>query len=143
MNDAAARQWRDEFGLPDISGDVFFTTKTDSTVAPTKSSQSHVVRRAIDLLKLDGVLCTDSAPLVYFKQVKRIDNAEIIQLHRTFWNHSGAPILVVIAPNEVHIYSGFVRPEPQAADGDIPKLGGTTRPSILGAKGFSSCRRIG
>ena len=123
MNDAAARQWRDEFGLPDIGGDVFFTTKTDSTVAATKSSQSHVVRRAFDLLKLDGVLCTDSAPLVYFKQVKRIDNAEIIQLHRTFWNHSGAPILAVIAPNEVHVYSGLVRPEPQAAaDGDIPSL---------------------
>ena len=123
MNDAAATQWRDEFGLPDIGGDVFFTTKTDSAVAATKSSQRHVVRRAFDLLKLDGVLCTDSAPLVYFKQVKRIDNAEIIQLHRTFWNHGGAPILAVIAPNEVHVYSALVRPEPQAAaDGDIPSL---------------------
>ena len=42
MNDAAATQWRDEFGLPDIGGDVFFTTKTDSAVAATKSSQRHV-----------------------------------------------------------------------------------------------------
>ena len=73
MNDAAAKQWRGEFGLPDIDDDVFFTTKIDSAVAATKSLQSHVVRRAFDLLKLDGVLCTDSAPLVYFKQVKRID----------------------------------------------------------------------
>ena len=59
------------------------------------ASQAHVARRAFDLLHLDGVLCADRAPLVYFKWVSRIDNLEIAALHRTFWNHGGAPILVV------------------------------------------------
>ena len=87
------------------------------------ASQSHVLRRAFDLLKLDGVLCAENIPLVYFKEVKRIETGEVARLHRKFWNHGGAPILVLIAPDEVHIYSGLVRPLPQADTiGNIPAL---------------------
>ena len=109
MNAATGREWQQEFGLPEQGGH-FLATKVDLNRAVPAAPQAHVARRAFDLLDLDGVLCTDSAPLVYFKQTTRIDNAEIATLHRTFWNHGGAPILVLIAPNEVHIYSGFVRP---------------------------------
>jgi hypothetical protein len=110
MNHAGDKQWRREFGLPEPGGNVFFASKADLKTAGPESSQAHVVRRAFDLLKLDGVLCTDKTPLVYFKQVRRIDKAEILLLHRTFWNHGGAPILVLIAPQDVHVYSGLVRP---------------------------------
>ena len=107
------KQWQKEFGLAE-HGDLFLATEADLKSAAPKASRAHVARRAFDLLSLDGVLCTDSAPLVYFKQVEHIDNAQIATLHRTFWNHGGAPILAVIAPNEVHIYSGLVRPAPSA-----------------------------
>jgi len=78
------------------------------------ASQGHVVRRAFDLLKLDGVLCTENTPLVYFKQVKRVETAEVAALHRKFWNHGGAPVLLLVTPDEVHVYSGLIRPIPQA-----------------------------
>jgi hypothetical protein len=81
-----------------------------------EASQAHILRRAFDLLQLDGVLCTDNTPLVYFKQLKRIETAEIAGLHRKFWNHGGAPILVLIAPDNVHVYSGFTRPVPVGDD---------------------------
>lgn len=113
MSPITGREWRDEFGLPEPGGETFFSSKADLKTASPESSQAHVVRRAFDLLKLDGVLCSDRAPLIYFKKVQRIDNSEVVQLHRTFWNHGGAPVLVLIAPNDVHVYSGLIRPEPQ------------------------------
>lgn len=95
-------------------GATFFASKEDLRNAPTEFSQAHVAGRAFDLLELDGVLCADGAPLVYFKQIARVDNSEVVRLHRTFWNHGGAPILVLIAPNDVHVYSGLIRPVPEA-----------------------------
>jgi hypothetical protein len=118
-----ANNWRIDFGIESAGPTVFFANKEALRKPATESSQSHVLRRAFDLLKLDGVLCTDNIPLVYFKVVKRIDTAQIVVLHRMFWNHGGAPILVVIAPDQVHVYSGLVRPLPQAdSDGNIPAL---------------------
>ena len=113
MSSITGREWRDEFGLPEPGAETFFSSKADLKTARLESSQAHVVRRAFDLLKLDGVLCRDRAPLIYFKRLQRIDSSEIVRLHRTFWNHGGAPILVLVAPNEVHVYSGLIRPEPQ------------------------------
>ena len=115
MNTATAQQWQQEFGITVHAGDFFSTEADLNRVTPHSPFPAHVARRAFELLKLDGVLCTPSAPLVYFKQVARIDNAEIAKLHRAFWNHGGAPILAIIAPREVHVYSGFVRP---ASDAD-------------------------
>jgi hypothetical protein len=124
MNPAA--QWREEFGLPEPGGDVFFASYADLRRGTDSASHTHVLRRAFDLLHLDGVVCTDSTPLtplVYFKRVPEIDPSAIVRLHRTFWNHGGAPILVLIAPNEVHVYSGLVRPVAEAdAEGHIPGL---------------------
>ena len=122
MNQAQSNTWREEFGLPN-EGQAFFASKADLESAAPESVQAHVVRRAFDLLELDGVLCADRAPLVYFKQVPRIDNRQIIRLHRIFWNHGGAPILVVITPDDVHVYSGLIRPVPAGnARTAIPSL---------------------
>src|SRR4051812_44624235 len=123
MSPNTRREWRDEFGLPEPGTETFFSSKADLNTARPESSQAHVVRRAFDLLKLDGVLCRDRAPLIYFKRVQRIDSREIAPLHRTFWNHGGAPILVLVAPDEVHVYSGLIRPEPQTdSSNQIPSL---------------------
>lgn len=118
-----ANIWRNEFGISDTEPRSFFGGKDDLLTSGLDASSGHVLRRAFDLLKLDGVLCVQSIPLVYFKVVKKVDAPEIARLHRKFWNHGGAPILIVIAPNQVHIYSGLVRPLPQADITDsIPAL---------------------
>jgi type I restriction-modification system DNA methylase subunit len=123
MTAATAKDWQKEFGIELAGPKVFFSTKLDLDAPGTNASQGHVLRRAFDLLKLDGILCTENVPLVYFKEVKQIEPAEVARLHRTFWNHGGAPILVLIAQDEVHVYSGLIRPAAQSDNGGaVPGL---------------------
>ena len=105
----AVPPWQRDFGVDQTGPPGFFTDKDE---LPSGASQTQLLRQAFDLLDLDGVLCAESAPLVYFKQMDAIENHEALQLHRQFWNHGGAPILVLIAPDAVHVYSGMTRPQP-------------------------------
>jgi hypothetical protein len=117
------KEWQKEFGIGDGGVKLFYSNKSELTAVGPQASQAHVLRRAFDLLKLDGVFCTENTPLIYFKQVKRIEAEEVARVHRKFWNHGGAPILVLVAPHEVHVYSGLVRPTAQADRvGHIPSL---------------------
>ena len=72
---------------------------------------AHILRRAFEQLGIEGVLCQERSPVIYFRQVRKIDPAYIITLHRSFWNQGIAPILVIIAPDEVYVYSGLIPPE--------------------------------
>jgi hypothetical protein len=125
MSRPANNGWRAEFGLASAGPKDFFSNKAELNAPGMNASQGHVLRRAFDLLELDGILCTENTPLVYFKLVKHIEAAEVAGLHRTFWNHGGAPILVLVAPDQVQIYSGLVRPLPQTDDPD------TTNPALV------------
>jgi hypothetical protein len=123
MTIATVKDWRTDFGISQRKPPTFFASKDDLASATRTFPQAHVLRRAFDLLQLDGVLCTDNSPLIYFKQMVSLDAAEVIELHRRFWNHGGAPILVLIAPNEVQIYSGLTRPVAVGdAQGRLPSL---------------------
>jgi hypothetical protein len=113
MSTTSNPDWRAEFGIVDAGQKSFFASKAELNTPSADASQAHILRRAFDLLKLDGILCTENTPLVYFKLVKRIEAAELAKLHHKFWNHGGAPVLVLISPSEVHIYSGLQRPAPQ------------------------------
>ena len=110
MSASTNNQWRSEFGIVSEGPKVFFGSKAELNASGAEVPQGHVLRRAFDLLDLDGILCAGNTPLVYFKQVKRIEPPEIARLHHKFWNHGGAPILVLVAPTEVQVYSGLVRP---------------------------------
>ncbi|WP_165235550.1 HsdM family class I SAM-dependent methyltransferase [Aquisphaera insulae] len=105
-----ASDWIRAFGLDGISPPVFFSNTSDIDAAGNAASQAHVLRRAFEDMQLDGVLCHNNAPLIYFRQLDRIDPSQIATLHRTFWNQGVAPILVLIAPDEVHVYSGLSEP---------------------------------
>ncbi len=110
MSSSVNNGWQQEFGLGRADASVFYTDKSQLNASGPAASQAHIMRRAFDLLKLDGILCTENALLVYFKQVRQVDATRVISLHRKFWNHGGAPILVLIAPDQVHIYSGLTPP---------------------------------
>ncbi|MBK5292828.1 MAG: N-6 DNA methylase [Acidobacteriia bacterium] len=123
MNLATHKDWQKEFGIERAAMTVFFGSKAELHAQGVVVSQGHILRRAFDMLKLDGILCGENAPLVYFKLVKRIEIAEVARLHRKFWNHGGAPILVLVAPDQVHDYSGLIRPLPEAdLSGTVPGL---------------------
>lgn len=114
--------WRSAFGLSIQRWPGFLGSKDDLASHERSVPQAHMVRRAFDLLRLDGVLCDQSAPLVYFKRVRRIDPAEARNIHRLFWNHGGAPLLVLVAPDEVHVYSSLARPEGDETSGHTAGL---------------------
>lgn len=107
MATVAQKDWTKDFGIDGRKPPSLFTSSEELTpVTP----QAHLLRRAFELLELDGVLCADHSPLIYFKTVKRISAEIVYQLHQQFWNHGGAPILVLISDLEVHVYSGMSRP---------------------------------
>lgn len=101
--------WVSDFGLADRAPPVFFNSKDGlSAIMP----HAHVLRRAFDLLALDGVLCAENTPLVYFKLVESLGLDTIVPIQRQFWNHGGAPILVLVSGDKIHIYSAMSRPVP-------------------------------
>jgi hypothetical protein len=137
MSVTAKNEWRNEFGIASAGPRDFFTSKAELNAPGTTASQGHVLRRAFDLLELDGIFCTENTPLVYFKKVNGISPAEVARLHRTFWNHGGAPILVLVAPDQVQIYSGLVRPLPHAdANSVIPALVQTLERASIAIREF-------
>lgn len=107
MNARTAEGWQKDFGLDKRNRPNFFSNKDDLN---PKVPQAHVLRHAFDLLKLDGILCSENAPLIYFKLVPKIRKDQVLRLHRQFWNHGGAPILVLVSGEEVQVYSGMSRP---------------------------------
>ena len=110
MSTVPSATWQSEFGIDATHSYSFFARKEDIDSFDSPISYAHVVRRAFDLLELDGVWCDQNTPIVYFKVVDKIDALEISKLHRRFWNHGGAAILVIISPNEVQVYSGLAHP---------------------------------
>ena len=107
MAPTATHDWRRDFGVHERKPPSFFGSKSEIAATTT---QAHVLRRAFDLLELDGILCAESAPLVYFKQVAKITPDLALEIRRRFWNHGGAPILVLISVQQIHVYSGMCRP---------------------------------
>src|ERR1051326_8676001 len=122
MTTATDKDWQKQFGIRFAERKVFFSTKLELNAPGIDASQAHVLRRAFDLLELDGILCTENVPLVYFKEVNQIEPTAVARLHRKFWNHGGAPILALISKEEGHVYSVLIRPAAQAHHGAIPGL---------------------
>lgn len=111
MITTAPKDWRKDFGLDGLKPPYFFSSVDQLDSAAGKAPHTHILRRAFEQLGIEGVLCREGSPIIYFCQVKKIDPTEIITLHRSFWNQGIAPILVIIAPDEVHVYSGLIPPE--------------------------------
>lgn len=120
MTAAAQNNWRNEFGVAESKPPRFFSSKDD---LESTTPQGHLIRRAFDILDLNGVLCADHSPLVYFKQLAAITADEVFRLHKLFWNHGGAPVLVLITDDKVHVYSGMSRPVPGTGSAEpMPSL---------------------
>ncbi len=109
MPTAPVSDWRTEFGLEGRLPPSLFTSKEEIS---SSTAQAHLLRRAFDTLAVDGVLCADQTPLAYFKLVEQTTPQAIAELHRQFWNHGGASLLVVVTGQDVQIYSGMACPSP-------------------------------
>lgn len=117
------KDWKSDFGLGGRSAPSFFASIEALDSAEPVPTQAHVLRRAFEDLGLSGALCLDNSPIIFFREMTRIDPAKVAALHRTFWNQGVAPILVLIGPDEVHVYSGLSQPA-------------VTQELIAGSQGF-------
>jgi hypothetical protein len=107
MTAAGNKDWRDDFGVRERKPPHYFHNKADVDKVGAASSQAHALRRAFDTMKLDGIACLDNVPLVYFREVARIEPETVRGLLRQFWNQGIAPVLVLISDKEAHIYSSL------------------------------------
>lgn len=115
MSTAASSPWAKEFGIQERKPPHFYSSVAEIDAAGVEAVQPLAVRRAFEQLSVDGVLCLDKNPVIYFRQVDRIQPDEVATLQRAFWNQGVAPILVLIGPDQIHVYSGLTQPAPPGA----------------------------
>lgn len=71
-----------------------------------------VIERAWKEMKIHGVLCLDTRPVLYLKEHSRpFSIHERIRLQMLFWNQGVANILVLTDPTSVYLYSGLTKPQ--------------------------------
>jgi hypothetical protein len=115
MTTGPGTDWKAELGISGWGPPAFFSAAGDVDTAGKAVPQAHALRRAFGGMALDGVLCLRNAPVVYFKEVRRIEPEAVRELHLRFWNQGLAPVLALITPKEVHVYSGLAAP-PQVGE---------------------------
>ena len=89
----------------------------------------HVFRRAQERAGLEAVYClrppksgrrnagsSSVTPVSYVCRATSFDEAE--KIHRLVWNQNVVPFLIVFAPHEVRVYTGFDRPSKKATGRD-------------------------
>jgi hypothetical protein len=67
-------------------------------------------------MQLDGILLLQNSLVVYFKEVAKIQPQQVRSLQRRFWKQGLSPILVLIDPQDVYIYSGLTPPPDDEED---------------------------
>ena len=71
---------------------------------------AHYLQQAWDELKLAGVLCVDGRPAVYLCEAKLFTTAQKRERQRFVWNQGLVPLLVLLTPGHVEVYSGVRKP---------------------------------
>lgn len=98
------------FDLGKLAPSVFFRSLKEIKESTEPHPYSHLMRRAWESMGLNGILCVDRIPTVYFKEVKRINSSQLRDLQRRLWNQGTATMLVVSSPKAVEVYSGLAYP---------------------------------
>jgi len=99
-----------DFDLKGVSAPDFFRSAEDIEKYAGRHPYSHLMRRAWETMHLNGILCVDGRPTVYFKEVKRIDSLRQQERYRKFWNQGLATLLVIKSPDKVQVFSSLAEP---------------------------------
>ncbi len=117
---ATSAEWYEELGVSTWSPPKFFRSVEEIDAEIRAPSQAHALRRAFQQMKLNGIVCLQNSPAIYFREITKDELANAEALHRRFWNQGLAPVLVLIDPDTIHVYSGLSLPQKQS------NLGGET-----------------
>ena len=99
-----------DFNLKGVSAPEFFRSAEDIEKYAGRHPYSHLMRRAWEVMHLNGILCVDGRPTAYFKEVKRIDSLRQRERYQKFWNQGLATLLVISSPDEVQVFSSLAEP---------------------------------
>jgi len=113
----ASKKLIKDFGLKRVSASDFFGSMDDIEKSAGRHPYSHFMRRAWEAMHLNGILCIEDRPTVYFKEVRRLDSLSQRELYQKFWNQGLATLLVISSPDEVQVFSSLA--EPAKEDSDI------------------------
>jgi hypothetical protein len=118
-----------EFGEHISHGSVFLSSVEQIDLHHVLLPYAHYLQQAWIELPLDGVLCVDGRPMVYLCEAKRFTTGQKRERQRFVWNQGLVPLLVLLTPGQVEVYSGVRKPlKPDAPDNTpdgtlIPDLG--------------------
>lgn len=74
-------------------------------------------------MDLDAVVCSGSKALIYIKSVTHYNHRNEDSLHKELWNQDLAPVLLIVDPTEVRVYSARpLVPTPEGAPRYIEAL---------------------
>ena len=90
---------------------------------PDLYAYQHLLLRAWDELKLDGVLVVRGIPTVYLREDEReLSAADAHVIQQQLWNQGVATLLVLVDSKRTRVFSGMVPPRitPQQRRGEAP-----------------------
>jgi hypothetical protein len=100
-----------EFGRQVSPGSWFLSTGHDIDGRRELLPYSHYLRQAWTEVELDGVLCVDGRPIVYFCEDQRFTAEEKRERQRYVWNQGLVPLLIFVTPDQVEVHSAVKMPE--------------------------------
>ena len=106
----ASKKLIKDFNLEEVSAPNFFRSEDDIEKYAGIHPYSHFMRRAWETMHLNGILCIEGKPTVYFKEVDSVDSCNQRECYKKFWNQGLATLLVIISPDEVQVYSSLAEP---------------------------------
>lgn len=117
-----------EFGEHVSHGSVFLSSVEQIDQHHVLLPYAHYLQQAWAELNLDGVLCVDGRPMVYLCEAKRFTTEQKRERQRFVWNQGLVPLLVLMMPGQVEVYSGVRKPLKPDAPDDTPD--GTMIPDL-------------
>lgn len=72
--------------------------------------KDFVFKQTKKRLNIDGIYFVNDAPIIYFKHFSEVSEQQISNLHKKVWNEGIAPLLFVLLPTELRIYSAYKAP---------------------------------
>lgn len=103
-------------------GIVYLRSIAEVLSRPELHAYQHLLLRAWDELKLDGVLVVRGIPTVYLREDEReLSPAEVHEIQQGLWNQGVATLLVLVDRKRTRVFSGMVpprRPSPEQSRGE-------------------------
>jgi len=103
------RDFVKQIGLSNRDSSQLVLSRDDLLKQPA-TGVSYATWRIWREMHLDGILNVDGRPAVYFKSQRRFRRPQCCKQQNLFWNHGGAPILVLVDEKTIRAYSGMRPP---------------------------------